>query len=102
MPPFQLQNDGQVVDTPRFTDQLGQVAPPPAGVTPAWTPGDPTVASLTPAQDGLSATIVPVAASGAYIYSFTDGVLSYSQEIDIVAPAAVAVAPGLGTVTAKS
>lgn len=93
--PFTLPNDTVLTDTPVFK-RKGHPAKAPAGATPTWTAGDATLAALTPAADGLSATITPVAgAVGKYTYSFADGPLGYTQEIDIVAPVADEVEPGL-------
>lgn len=97
---FQLPNDGVVTDTPEFLDQFQRPCAAPAG-TPSWTAGDSTIATLQPAADGLSAVITPVAL-GTYSYSFSDGGLSYSNSIDIVAPIATTVEPSLGAIAPKA
>lgn len=49
--------------TVQFTDAKGNVTPP--DVTPTWTVGDETILSVTPADDGLSATFGVVGGTGA-------------------------------------
>lgn len=92
-----LLNDGVQVatDTPVFSYAGAPGADPKDGGTSVWTPGDATLATLTPAADGFSATVVAVAgAVGSYSYTYTyttkaGTALSYSNAIDVVAPVAV-------------
>ena len=91
---FQCPTNQKMIDKPVYLDDAKLPAPPPAVGVPVWTPGDPVVATLTPAADGLSAEIVPIAA-GTYSYFFTDGNLTYSETIDFTVPVASSVVPGL-------
>ena len=56
-----LQDDKQVIGTLKITDKKGN----PAAVdgVPVWT-SDGTLLTVTPTEDGLSATIVPIGALG--------------------------------------
>jgi hypothetical protein len=91
---FQCPTNRKITDRPSFLDDAKLPAPPPAGAVPVWSPGDIAVATLTPAADGLSAEIVPVAA-GSYVYGFSAGTLSYSEVVEFVAPVASTVVSGV-------
>ncbi len=91
---FQCPTNRKITDRPSFLDDAKLPAPPPPGVAPIWSPGDGAIATLTPADDGLSAEIVPLAA-GSYAYGFTIGTLSYREVIEFVIPVASAVASGV-------
>jgi hypothetical protein len=71
----------------------------PAGDTLTFTSGDPTLATMTVAADGNSASFAIVeGAAGTYTYSVADATgLGYSQDLVISAPAPDALRPGLTT-----
>jgi len=59
----------------------------PVNVLPAWTSSDPSVVTVTPAADGMSATVAAVGKLGAATITISAGILSATDEVTVVAGA---------------
>jgi hypothetical protein len=102
-----LLDDEQVVVTINPVSKAGN--PAKVDGVPAWATSDPTVATLTVADDGLSATVVTVGPAGASRITVTadadlgDGVTNIGGTLDVtvVGGAAFALNVTAGTPTKK-
>ena len=72
-----------------YVDSKGNVAAAPA--TPVWSVDQPTLATITPSVDGLSATLTPVGPLGTVVVTATAGAVVGTASITLTAGPATTV-----------
>jgi len=79
-----------------FVDAHGNAGVAPEGVIPSWAVDLPELLTVTPAADGMSASLITVANTGAPVVTVTDGTLTGTLTVTITAGAvsAISIVPG--------
>ncbi len=96
---FVLTDVQKVAASLSFKDAAGNAAE--VSGTPTWTTSDPSILTVTPAADGLSAEIAAVGPLGTAQISVTDGNLTAIQAIQVTGSAATQIGFNLGTPETK-
>lgn len=78
----QLRIDQQATIVAAFNDVKGNATAP--TVTPSWSLGDATLASISSSTDGLTGTVVPTGTLGATKATITHGAITSSVDLEFV------------------